>query len=174
MELIANQVIRTQEELIAALKKDGIEATQATVSRDIKTLRLQKVPAAGGGTRYAVSPARAAVDPEVKKKYRSVLRSVILSAVPAGNLVVIKTLSGTANAAAAALEYDAPKEIIGTLAGDDTVLCVCATDRAAQLFSNQIQDSVINSSGEEAESLRALAELIAEKEEEPTGGNGLC
>lgn len=151
-----------------------MEATQATVSRDIKTLRLQKVPAAGGGTRYAVSPVRNAVDPEMKKKYRSVLRSVLLSAVPAGNLVVIKTLSGTANAAAAALEYDAPKEIIGTLAGDDTILCVCATDRAALLFSSQIRDSVLNSAGEEEDSFRALAELMEEKNEEASGGSGLC
>lgn len=136
LRIIQNREIPTQEELLVALKKEGFTATQATISRDIKELRLHKVPATVG-QKYSVKPElKSPVTRE--DKYRNVLTSVLISAVPAGNIGVIKTLSGTASAAAAALEAENFSDIIGTLAGDDTLLVLFATDRAASLFCHRV------------------------------------
>lgn len=137
LEIIGKEEIRTQEDLLAALRREGYEATQATISRDIKELHLQKVSAGPVGTKYAVAPSPA-VGNASADKYRAVLREVLTDAVPAGNIGVIKTLSGTANAAAAALEAMQMPEIIGTLAGDDTLLVLFGTDRAAFEFCRKI------------------------------------
>jgi transcriptional regulator of arginine metabolism len=134
LEIIAERDIRTQEELICALRQSGFSATQATVSRDIKELHLQKITSSKGGTKYAVATEPQNREKETKLKYQNVLHQVLTSAVPAGNIGVVKTLSGTANAAAAALEAMDYAEIIGTLAGDDTLLVLFANDRAAFEF----------------------------------------
>ncbi len=132
LEIIAEKEVRTQEELSLELKKCGFSATQATVSRDIKELHLQKVPCSTtSGTRYAVGQERLREEKERLDKYQSVLHQVLLSAVPASNIAVVKTLSGTANAAAAALEAISVENIIGTLAGDDTLLVLFANERLA-------------------------------------------
>ncbi|MBP5288413.1 MAG: arginine repressor [Clostridia bacterium] len=145
LRIIENQEIPTQEELLTALKKEGFTATQATISRDIKELRLHKVPATVG-QKYSVKPdLRSPVTRE--DKYRNVLTSVLVSAVPAGNIGVIKTLSGTASAAAAALEAENFTEIIGTLAGDDTLLVLFATDRAAGLFCRRVEELYLMEKG---------------------------
>ena len=134
LELVAETEIHTQEELSAALKESGFTATQATISRDIKELHLQKVPGKTGGTHYAVTPDRTHGENQTRDKYRSVLHQVLTSAVPAGNIGVVKTLSGTANAAAAALEAIKVENIIGTLAGDDTLLVLFANEQLARAF----------------------------------------
>ncbi len=138
LEIIADEEIRTQEELILALRRFGFAATQATVSRDIKELHLQKITAKSGGTKYAVEGTAKEKQKETVDKYRNVLHQVLTSAVPAGNIGVVKTLSGTANAAAAALEAMEFGEIIGTLAGDDTLLVLFANDRTAFEFCQKI------------------------------------
>ncbi len=144
LEIIAKQEIRTQEELILALQNEDYRATQATVSRDIKELHLQKIPAPSGGVRYGVStPTPVMTDHELLEKYKAVLRQVLISAVPARNLAVVKTLSGTANAAAAALEILSLTEIIGTLAGDDTLLCVFSSDQLAFTFCRMLNTDFI-------------------------------
>ncbi len=143
LEIIAEEEIRTQEELILSLRRFGFAATQATVSRDIKELHLQKITTAGGGTKYAVAGLPGRPEKETVDKYRNVLHQVLTSAVPAGNIGVIKTLSGTANAAAAALEAIEFREIIGTLAGDDTLLVLFANDRAAFEFCQKINNLYI-------------------------------
>jgi transcriptional regulator of arginine metabolism len=140
LEIIAEEEIRTQEELILALRRFGFAATQATVSRDIKELHLQKITAQGGGTKYAVEPSPQQKEKETLDKYRNVLHQVLTSAVPAGNIGVLKTLSGTANAAAAALEAMDFNEIIGTLAGDDTLLVLFAGERGAFDFCQKINN----------------------------------
>ncbi|MBR3837205.1 MAG: arginine repressor [Clostridia bacterium] len=140
LEIIAEEEIRTQEELILALRRFGFAATQATVSRDIKELHLQKITAQGGGTKYAVEPSPKQKEKETLDKYRNVLHQVLTSAVPAGNIGVLKTLSGTANAAAAALEAMDFNEIIGTLAGDDTLLVLFAGERGAFDFCQKINN----------------------------------
>ena len=143
LEIIAEETIRTQEEMIVALAARGIQATQATVSRDIKELHLQKLAAEGGGTKYAVVDCRTMPEKDTVDKYKNVLQQVLTSAVPAGNIAVIKTLSGTANAAAAALEAMQYSEIIGTLAGDDTLLVLFSNDRIAFDFCRKINSTFI-------------------------------
>jgi transcriptional regulator of arginine metabolism len=143
LEIIAEEEIRTQEELIMALRRYGFAATQATVSRDIKELHLQKITATGGGTKYAVALDPARQEKETVNKYRNVLHQVLTSAVPAGNIAVIKTLSGTASAAAAALESMDYREIIGTLAGDDTLLVLFGSDRVAFEFCTKVNSLYI-------------------------------
>ncbi len=144
LEIISQEDIRTQEELIQALRAVGFAATQATVSRDIKELHLQKLPLSGGGTKYTVTPNSGAGDREKADRYRNVLHQVLISAVPAGNIGVVKTLSGTANAAAAALESMQYHEIIGTLAGDDTLLVLFANDSLAIEFCQRMNRLYLN------------------------------
>lgn len=138
LELVAEKEIHTQEELSCELKQNGFTATQATISRDIKELHLQKVPGKTGGTHYAVTQDRTRGEKETCDKYRSVLHQVLTSAVPAGNIGVVKTLSGTANAAAAALEAIRIENIIGTLAGDDTLLVLFANEQLAREFCRDL------------------------------------
>ena len=138
LELVAEKEIHTQEELSGELKLSGFAATQATISRDIKELHLQKVPGKTGGTHYAVVGDRVRGEQETRDKYRSVLHQVLTSAVPAGNIGVVKTLSGTANAAAAALEAIRIENIIGTLAGDDTLLVLFANEQLAREFCRDL------------------------------------
>lgn len=138
LELVAESEIHTQEELSAALKESGFSATQATISRDIKELHLQKIPGKTGGTHYAVNQDRLRGESQTRDKYRSVLHQVLTSAVPAGNIGVVKTLSGTANAAAAALEAIRIENIIGTLAGDDTLLVLFANEQLAREFCRDL------------------------------------
>lgn len=143
LEIISREDIRTQEDLILALQREGYRATQATVSRDIKELHLQKVANSDGVIRYAVASATAPSEKDTQNKYKQVLQQVLTSAVPAGNIAVVKTLSGTASAAAAALETLAFSEIIGTLAGDDTLLCIFADHRLAFSFCRMLNQDFI-------------------------------
>lgn len=118
IELIDNNVVETQEELAELLKRSGIKVTQATVSRDIKELRLIKVLDESGRYKYAVlkNQDNYQIDRLVK-----MLTDSILDIDYSGNMVVLKTISGTASAAAAAIDGLAWKEIVGTIAGDDTI-----------------------------------------------------
>lgn len=143
LSLISNQDIHTQEEMRDVLVDEGYTVTQATVSRDIKYLRLRKVPGDDGQLKYALIPEEEIRREETLEKYRRVLEQVVISAVPAGNIGVIKTLSGTAGAAAAALESTLYQNIIGTLAGDDTLLCLFASDIAAMEFCRHVNENYI-------------------------------
>ena len=146
LEIIGEREIHTQEELSLELKKMGFAATQATVSRDIKELHLRKTPGEGGFTRYVVAKERYHEEKERQDKYRNVLHQVLTSATPAGNIGVVKTLSGTANAAAAALEAMEMDHIIGTLAGDDTLLVLFANERMAFDFCREMNARYIKES----------------------------
>ena len=143
LEIIAEKEIRTQEDLCAALSERGFSATQATVSRDIKELHLQKVPSENGGTKYVVAEKKESAPENTLDKYKKVLTHVLTAALPAGNIAVIKTLSGTANAAAAALEALRCPEIIGTLAGDDSLLVLFADNPTAALFCDKINTTYL-------------------------------
>ena len=148
LRIIQQREIHTQEEMLTVLKEEGFSATQATISRDIKELRLHKIPATVG-QKYSVKPEpKNAVTRE--DKYHNVLTSVLTSAVPAGNIGVIKTLSGTASAAAAALEAENFADIIGTLAGDDTLLVLFPTDRAAAQFCRKVGELYLTEGAEES------------------------
>lgn len=121
IELISDYDIETQEELANHLIDNGFTVTQATVSRDIRELNLTKIAISGGGQKYAVPTNKAMVS---NSKYMRVLVDGILSIDTAGNILVLKTVSGMAMAVGAAVDAMDLKEIIGCIAGDDTVMCV--------------------------------------------------
>lgn len=128
LDLIHQYPIDTQEELLNRLKESGFSVTQATVSRDIKELRLLKTLSPDGKYRYT-SAARNAFD--IKSNFQNLFKSSVTSVDFAQNMLVVKTLSGMAQAVCAsldALDYDA---VLGTLAGDDTIFIVCRTNESA-------------------------------------------
>ena len=120
LNLIMKGKIGTQEELTAALEKAGFKVTQATVSRDIREMSLTKVAMSDGTLRYV---ALKETDENLSEKYRHVFCEGFLSMDNALNILVIKTVSGMAMAVAAALDKMNFKEIVGTIAGDDTIMC---------------------------------------------------
>lgn len=121
MEIIAAQRIATQEELCDELQKRGFSVTQATVSRDIRELKLIKI-ADDQGYRYAVPDA--AIPRSSQERMRRLFMDAVLSIDASENLIVVKTLPGSANAVASALDTSGIQEILGTVAGDDTILVV--------------------------------------------------
>ena len=131
LEIIREQEIETQGEMARVLRENGYEVTQATVSRDIRRLGLTKAPGRSGKLRYVISPDRDALEAD---KYARVLRDGIVSVVPAQNLLVIRTSSGMAMAAAAALDGMQLPEVVGSIAGDDTIfVAVHSASEAEQL-----------------------------------------
>ena len=124
IEIIQKNEVETQDELSALLEKDGFRVTQATVSRDIRDLKLTKIPTASGRQKYAVITDA----PEnLSKKYERVLREGFLSMDMAQNILVIKTVSGMASAVCAAIDAMKMREIVGSIAGDDTIMCAIRT-----------------------------------------------
>ena len=124
IEIIQKNEVETQDELSALLEKDGFRVTQATVSRDIRELKLTKIPTAGGRQKYAVITDA----PEnLSQKYERVLREGFLSMDMAQNILVIKTVSGMASAVCAAIDAMKMREIVGSIAGDDTIMCAIRT-----------------------------------------------
>ena len=120
IELISQNDIETQEELAERLNNAGFKVTQATVSRDIRDLKLTKVSVDGGRQKYVV------LKPEedgMSEKYIRVLRDGYISMDMAQNILVIKTVSGMAMAVAAAVDAMKWKEVVGCIAGDDTIMC---------------------------------------------------
>ncbi|NLL74084.1 MAG: arginine repressor [Clostridiales bacterium] len=120
LELINKYDIETQEELADWLMKEGYNVTQATVSRDIRELKLSKVALDGGRQKYI---ALQKAEPELGDKYNRVLRDAFISMDMAQNILVIKTVSGMAMAVAAALDALQINSIVGCIAGDDTIMC---------------------------------------------------
>lgn len=135
LELITDYEISTQEELTMLLNSLGYKTTQATVSRDIKALQLQKI-SVGNGQKYAAASVRPA-DAD-KEKYLRIFRDGLVKLDQAANLVVIKTISGMAMAVAAALDELHFSEIVGSIAGDDTIMCACRSDQDAELVISRI------------------------------------
>ncbi|MGN0140976.1 MAG: arginine repressor [Roseburia sp.] len=120
LELIKKNTIETQEELSDYLEKEGFQVTQATVSRDIRELKLTKVSMSNGRQKYAALLER---DEDLSEKYTRVFRDGFVSMDMAQNILVIKTVSGMAMAVAAALDAMHFHEIVGCIAGDDTIMC---------------------------------------------------
>lgn len=121
-EIITKEIIHTQEDLAEKLHLEGFDVTQATVSRDIKEMGLIKVPSAGDEYRYAV--ATEAHPTNRQDRLKRVLRETVVSINDTESLVVIRTIPGNAHALAAVLDNSNWEEIIGTVAGDDTILLV--------------------------------------------------
>jgi len=121
-EIIANRFIETQEDLVEALREAGFHVTQATVSRDMKELHLVKVPVEDGRYRYSL-PADQKFNPY--QRLKRALADHFVHIDYAENLVVLKSLPGTANAIAALIDNMEWPEIMGTISGDDTILIIC-------------------------------------------------
>ena len=124
VELINKYQIETQDELAEKLKEAGFDVTQATVSRDIRDLKLTKVPAENGRQKYAVLQS---AQNGMTEKYVRILRDGFSSMDMAQNILVLKTVSGMAMAVAAALDAMNWNEIVGCIAGDDTIMCAVRT-----------------------------------------------
>lgn len=136
-EIIEQRVIETQEELAESLRKEGIEVTQATVSRDIKELMLIKVPTGDGRYRYAF-PIEQNIHFSQSRMER-IFQDSVLGLDYSENLIVIKTLPGTAQAVAATIDYVKWQEIIGTVAGDDNILIVVKPASAVPQVISKLQ-----------------------------------
>ena len=118
LDVIDNYDVETQDELSAILKEKGFEVTQATISRDIKELKLIKVQSANGSYKYAPSGKEQTGKIDVFKR---VFRDTVISVEPAASLVVVRTMTGSANAAAEAIDELEMDDISGTIAGDNTI-----------------------------------------------------
>ncbi len=124
VEIVEKYDVETQEELAAHLKEAGFDVTQATVSRDIRELKLSKVPAGDGRQKYVVLRQD---DGRLGDKYIRILKDGFVSMDMAQNILVIRTVSGMAMAVAAAVDALKFKEIVGSIAGDDTVMVAVRT-----------------------------------------------
>lgn len=120
VELINKYHVETQEELAEYLNREGFKVTQATVSRDIRDLKLTKVPTKEGKQKYAVHQT---METEMNEKYIRILRDGYISMDLAQNILVIKTVSGMAMAVCAAIDAMRWNEVVGSIAGDDTIMC---------------------------------------------------
>ena len=136
IQLISSQDIETQEELAAELRQRGYQVTQATVSRDIRELRLIKVASKSGGYKYA-KPVRH--EAAVSERLARILADSLVHVETAANLVVVRTLSGSANVAAEALDNMGWQEIIGTIAGDNTIFIASRSESDAEIITTRIR-----------------------------------
>lgn len=140
LELISQQEIVTQQELAAALRKRGFRVTQATVSRDIRELNLMKVPGTAGNYKYALPPRHQA---DISERLIRILADSLISVENAGHMVVVKTLSGSANVAGEALDTLQWPEILGTIAGDNTIFIVVRQESQAAEITERIRKLAI-------------------------------
>ncbi|MBP3544149.1 MAG: arginine repressor [Lachnospiraceae bacterium] len=136
IELINKYDIETQEELADKLREEGFKVTQATVSRDIRELKLTKMAVEGSLQKYVVVQNP---DGQMSDKYLRVLRDGYVSVDRAENILVIKTVSGMAMAVAAALDAMQWSEIVGCIAGDDTIMAAIRTKDDALLVMDKIR-----------------------------------
>ena len=138
LEIIEKEDVDTQEQLQQRLQEQGVRCTQATISRDIKQLHLITEPVGQGRYRYTVSSQRNRLN--VADKLRTIFRESIISVDFAQNIVVVKTMAGLANAAAAALDGMNVPYMVGTLAGDDTAFLLMRDTESARTFCEEIHE----------------------------------
>lgn len=138
LQIIAEESIETQEQLLERLLARGIKSTQATISRDIKELHLIKEPAGQGKYRYAVSAHRTKLN--FADRLRTIFRESLISADYAQNIAVIKTMPGLAHGAASALDGMDITDMVGSLAGDDTVMIVMRDTESATALVVEIRE----------------------------------
>jgi len=140
IELIGKYQVETQEELANYLTQEGFKVTQATVSRDIRDLKLTKVPTEDGKQRYTVHPKS---DTTLNDKYIRVLKDGFASMDMAQNILVIRTVSGMAMAVATAIDALEFSEVVGTIAGDDTIMCAIRTVEDTMKVMDKINKMVM-------------------------------
>lgn len=139
LELIRNNEIETQEELNDLLGAAGFTVTQATVSRDIRELNITKVSTQDGRQKYAVM---ASANPKMSDRLVRVFRDGVISMECAQNILVIKTLEGMAMAVAASIDAMENAEVVGTIAGDNTIFCVTKNEARCVKLLNKFKDVV--------------------------------
>ncbi|MFP3154560.1 arginine repressor [Lachnospiraceae bacterium ZAX-1] len=147
LELIKKHDIETQEELSDLLTEDGFSVTQATVSRDIRELKLTKV-SNGDRQKYAALAER---NENIGGKYIRVLKEGFYSMDMAQNILVIKTISGMAMAVAAALDHLDCSEIVGSIAGDDTIMCAVRTTQDTVTLMERLRKIIDNKELDQAD-----------------------
>ncbi|WP_048602242.1 transcriptional regulator AhrC/ArgR [Rubeoparvulum massiliense] len=136
-EIITTYEVETQEALVEYLRKAGFNVTQATISRDIKELRLVKVPTMDGRYKYSL-PADRRFNP--LEKLRNVMLDSFISIDAVDNLIVMKTMPGNANAYGVLIDQLDWKEIVGTICGDDNILIICRDrEGAAALYDRFLE-----------------------------------
>ncbi len=140
LELIRDQQIETQEELARKLQEEGFSVTQATVSRDIRQLQLTKVSHVHGKQYYALAQSN---ESRFNSKYIRVLKDGYISGQTAQNLIVIRTVAGMAMAVAAAIDALALQNVLGCIAGDDTIFCAVSDAKAAAAVLEEMQKLVL-------------------------------
>ena len=141
LEIIESRSIETQEQLLEALREDGVKVTQATVSRDIKELHLVKEQTGRGSYHYVVSAHKATF--HNTDKLQTIFRESVLSFDCAQNIVVLKTMPGLASAACAALDNMDIDVLVGSLAGDDTALLVMRDNECALSFCDELKQMLV-------------------------------
>ena len=137
LEIVAQNTIETQEQLLKALRENGIVCTQATISRDVKELSLIKEAADEGGYYHAAPESDA--DGGALEKLGAIFRESVLSVECAQNLIVVKTMPGLADAACVTLDRQNIPSVVGTLAGDDTAFIAMRDREAAAAFCKEIK-----------------------------------
>ncbi len=139
ISLIGEYEIETQEELSERLREQGYKVTQATISRDIREMKLQKVIGSGGKPKYAM-PMQ--YENTLSQKFRNLLTETVENVDAANNIVVVKTCAGMAPGAAAAIDSLERSDVLGSVAGDDTVIIVLRTNDAASMFAAYLSELV--------------------------------
>jgi len=139
LSLVEQQDIKTQEELADKLRQRGIVVTQATVSRDIKELRLLKVLSSSGGYKYTTADQ---AEHGISERFVRMFVDSVISINYSGNIVVIRTLAGSANVAGEAIDSMRWPEILGTLSGDNTIMVVVRSESDAPLIVEKFHEII--------------------------------
>ena len=139
LELIAQKEIETQEQLLAALEESGFRSTQATISRDIKELRVVKELSPAGTYRYTVPQNESST---LVSRLNNVFRECVIKLDYAQNIVVLKTVPGTASGACLAVDSMDTAAVVGTIAGDDTAMIVMRSEEYAREFCEDLRGIV--------------------------------
>lgn len=137
MEIISTKNVETQEQLLAELQKEGFRGTQATISRDIKELRIVKELTNLGTYRYSAPTTE--MDGTFSSRLNTIFRECVVGFDYAQNIIVIRTLPGLASAAGSALDSMNISSVVGTLAGDDTVMVVMRDNNTAAALCGEIK-----------------------------------
>ena len=140
LEIIRSQNVETQEELMQKLCESGYSVTQATVSRDINTLRLVKIPDGSGGYKYSETGLKSSVN---TSKYFAMFTENVTSVSRGQNIVCLKCLTGMAQAVCASFDSINKENIVGTIAGEDTIFILCKTDKDAEALTDEMQKMLL-------------------------------
>jgi transcriptional regulator of arginine metabolism len=136
LRLVREHQVHSQEQLRELLHAEGVDVTQATLSRDMHELKLVKLADPAGGSQYALPPAGEVLRPSLAQ----MLSTLLVGVDGVGNLLIVRTPAGSANALAIAIDQQDWEEIVGTVAGDDTILVVVRTEAARRTLAKRLED----------------------------------